>query len=265
MIQQTLSRLKQSGECALVPFVMAGDPSLDQLPMIVAALQEGGADLIEIGLPFSDPIADGPTIQAAGFRALERGTKHSQVLETLAACEPAVPLILMGYLNPMLAMGLREFASAAKRAHVYGVIVCDIIPEEAAEWTEIAQEFGLETIFLAAPTSTDERLDLVSNASTGFVYAVSRTGVTGAGASSPPDVGDLVQRIRRHTDKPICVGFGISSADHVTAVCQFADGAVVGSSLVDLIARAWESGKGKSELVRMVRTLKLATSTTRSN
>lgn len=259
MIASVFSRLASGGEKALIPFVMAGDPALDQLPAILSALEEGGADLIEVGLPFSDPIADGPTIQAAGFRALEAGTKHEEVLRVLADCKLGVPLVLMGYLNPMLAMGLTRFAQLAREAGVAGVIVCDVIPEEASEWCQVAQENRLDTIFLAAPTSTDERLRVVYEVSSGFVYAVSRTGVTGASASVASDLHEFVGRMRACTSKPICVGFGISKPEHVAQVCEVADGAVVGSFLVDMIGAQWNGGAGKEVLVHAMKGLKAAT------
>ena len=251
--------LRQKGEKALVTFVTAGDPPLEDLPVIVAALQEGGADVIEVGVPFSDPIADGPTIQAAGQRALDAGTTPRAVLEAVGRCRLQVPVVLMGYYNPVLRFGLRSFAEAARDAGVAGNIVSDLTPEEADPWIAASKACGLATVFLAAPTSTDERLDAVASRSTGFVYAVSRTGVTGASAALSPDAVGLVARLRARTESPVCVGFGISEPDHVRAVCEVADGAVVGSRLVSLLHEEWDGGAGRARVVEWVAALKAAT------
>lgn len=259
MISETFARLRERGEKTLVTYVTAGDPSLDELPLILSALEEGGADLIEIGMPFSDPIADGPTIQASTQRALDRGVTPADVLASVARYEGGIPILLMGYYNPVLRMGLRTFAERAKEAGVSGTIISDLTPEESAEWLEVCRSVGLDTVFLAAPTSNDERLDVVCAKSTGFVYAVSRTGVTGAGIEVPPEVANLVVRLRQRTQTPICVGFGISRPEHVRMVCTAADGAVVGSFLVDKLAREWSGGAGRPGFIEAVRELKDAT------
>ncbi|MEQ1823734.1 MAG: tryptophan synthase subunit alpha [Fimbriimonadaceae bacterium] len=239
MISATFERLRLANQKALVAFVTAGDPSLEQLPEILRSLKDGGADLIEIGIPFSDPIADGPVIQAASQRALDRGVTPRDVLSKIKEASAELgdtPLILMGYYNPLLRWGLNQFAIDAKDAGVAGVIVCDLIPEEASEWVKACKQTGLCTIFLAAPTSTDERLDAVCNASSGFVYSVSRTGVTGSRSDLQTDIADLVNRIKSRTETPVCVGFGIRTPEHVASVCKVADGAVVGSLFVQLLA-----------------------------
>jgi len=251
--------LRANGQKALIPFITAGDPDLSQLPAILAALTEAGADAIEIGVPFSDPIADGPTIQASSQRALDRGVTPGDVLSAIRDAAPTVPTILMGYYNPMLRWGLDRYASEAARAGVSATIVCDLTPDEADDWVAVSRAHGLANIFLAAPTSTEARLDEVVKRGSGFVYAVSRTGVTGAGQSVPPDVGNLVGRLRTRTDLPVCVGFGISQPEHVAMVCRAADGAVVGSWLVDLLARTWADGRGRAIVVDAVRALKTAT------
>lgn len=251
--------LRATGERALVPFVTAGDPPLDQLPAILDALVEAGADAIEVGVPFSDPIADGPTIQASSQRALDRGVTPSAVLDVLASWEGEAPLILMGYLNPALRMGLPGFAHRASKAGVSAVILSDLIPEESGDWLDASREHGIDAIFLAAPTSTDQRLDAIAGAASGFVYAISRTGVTGAGQQAPPEVAALVGRIRERTHLPVCVGFGISAPAHVRMVCEVADGAVVGSWLVDLLASEWRDGAGRARVVAAVAELKAAT------
>lgn len=254
-----LARLHERGEKALVLFVTGGDPSLSQLPDVLSCLAEAGADVIEVGLPFSDPIADGPTIQASSKRALDSGVTAMQVLETLATCSVPVPVVLMGYYNTVLRHGLREFAAAAQSTNVAGTIISDLTVEEADPWIETSRLHGLDTIFLAAPTSTDTRLAAICAHTTGFVYAVSRTGVTGQSNSLPPDVPELVARIRKYTSLPVCVGFGVSSPEHVRTVCQVADGAVVGSWLVSLLHDEWREGSGAALVGQRVAELKAAT------
>jgi tryptophan synthase alpha chain len=258
-ISAKFKSLAAKEERALVLFVTAGDPSLEQLPQILAALDEGGADFIEVGIPFSDPIADGPIIQASSQAALDRGVTPLQVLQTLAEIQMDTPLVAMGYYNTALRLALPNYAAVLRSSGVSGCITSDLTPEEAHEWKSACAAEKVDTIFLAAPTSTDERLDKVCAASTGFVYAVSRTGVTGTSNQVSPDVRDLVTRIKHRTDLPVCVGFGISTPEHVRLVCEVADGAVVGSWLVDWLAKNWDGGKGRSELVRHLRTLKEAT------
>lgn len=260
LIQTAFARMKERGEKALIPFVTAGDPDLAQLPAILQTLQEAGADLVEVGIPFSDPIADGPTIQAASQRALDRGVTPPAVLDAIHRAGLEIPIIAMGYLNPMVRRGLGAFACDAREAGVSGVIVCDLTPDPESEpWNSAAQAAGLDTIYLAAPTSTEDRLKRVAQASTGFIYAVSRTGVTGAGTQAPHEVKGLVEKLRSCSDKPVCVGFGVSKPEHVKMVCGVADGAVVGSSLVDLLHLAWDSGKGRSLILEKIRALKEAT------
>lgn len=259
MISARFESLRARGERALVLFVTAGDPSLEALPAILETLQGAGADLIEIGIPFSDPIADGPTIQASSQRALDRGTTPAAVLDTLASVRLEAPIVLMGYWNPVLRVGPEAFAARARAAGVSGVILSDLTPEESDEWRSIAQGTHLDTIFLVAPTSTDERIALACARSTGFVYAVSRTGVTGANSSASPEASDLVRRTRSQTSLPICVGFGISTPEHVRTLCRIADGVVIGSLLVDMVASEWDDGRGAHEIARAVRSLKAAT------
>ena len=254
-----LGALRARGEKALVLFVTAGDQPLEQLPALIEALEEGGADLIEIGVPFSDPFGEGVTIQASSQRSLDNGTTVRSVLEALQEASPHVPLVTMGYVNPVMRFGFLEYAVALAAIGVAGSIIQDLVPEEADVWCDEAATNGLETIFLAAPTSTESRIDEVCRRSTGFVYAVSRTGVTGAGQEAPPEVAQLVGKLRDKTELPVCVGFGISKPEHVRMVCAVADGAIVGSSLVELLHRQWDGGKGKSEVIEYVRSLKAAT------
>lgn len=240
-------------------FVTGGDPSVSHLASILEALQEGGADVIEVGLPFSDPIADGPVIQASSYRALSAGATRHGILHALQSARLNVPVVLMGYYNTMLRPGLRAFAEEAKASGVAGTIVCDAIPEEAAEWVELSRGLGLDTIFLAAPTSTPARLDAVAAQSSGFVYAVSRTGVTGAALTQEDQTLRLVNDLKARTPTPVCVGFGVSTPAQVRSMAAVADGVVVGSSLVTLVHEQWEDGSGRADVVDYVRTLKAAT------
>lgn len=258
-----MAELQRKGDKALVAYVTAGDPSLEDLPAILTTLSQAGVDAIEIGIPFSDPIADGPTIQGSSQRALDRGVKPTEVLAQVAvfteAHTDAPPLVLMVYTNTVMRWGWQAFADAAKAAGVSGVIVTDLTPEESDAWRSAAQKAGLDTIFLLAPTSTEPRLDAIAPLSTGFIYAVSRTGVTGSENAVPADVAGLVERIKARTQTPVCVGFGISKPEHVRMVVSAADGAVVGSWLVDLLHREWNGGAGAGEIEAQVRSLKEAT------
>ncbi|MGA3132279.1 MAG: tryptophan synthase subunit alpha [Terracidiphilus sp.] len=224
----------------LVVYLTAGDPSLDATRAIALAAIEAGADVIELGVPFSDPLADGPIIQRASERALAHGTRLKDVLgvarEIRAAC-PAAGLVIFSYLNPILRYSLAKFADDAKAAGVDGVLATDMIVEEAAEYLKELDRVGLAPIFLAAPTSPDARLEAIATHSKGFVYAISRTGITGTQAAVATDATALVARIRRWTPLPVAVGFGISNAEHVAQVTEFADAAVIGSAIVELIER----------------------------
>jgi tryptophan synthase alpha chain len=258
-IAEKFGELRARDERALVLFVTAGDPPLEELPAILSALEEGGADLIEVGIPFSDPIADGPIIQASNQRALERGVTPRDALHAVSASKAIVPVVTMGYYNTVLRWGLVDAAKSLHGSGVSGTIISDLTPEEAGDWIAASKASGLDNIFLAAPTSTDERLDQVCGNSSGFVYAVSRTGVTGSGSTVPPEVQDLVRRMKARTALPVCVGFGISTPEHVKMVCEVADGAVIGSWLVKWLAENWKGGAGRVELVGLLRELKAAT------
>ena len=230
--------LKARDEKALICFVTAGDPSPEHTVEIVGTLARAGADAVEIGLPFSDPLADGPSIQASSQRSLERGmttAKALDIVRQVRASNPDLPLILMTYYNPIRHYGLERYAQHAAAAGADAHIVTDLTPEEAVEWKSCSAAAGLDTVFLLAPTSTRTRIEVVGKLSTGFVYCVSRTGVTGARQDVPAELTGFVEMIREYTPVPVCVGFGISTPDHVRRICAFADGAVVGSSLVDLI------------------------------
>ena len=228
-IGSRFSTLQAKGEKALVLFFTAGDQPLSELPAIVAALEEGGADLVEVGIPFSDPFGEGVTIQASSQRSLDNGTTPTLVLDAIGSTQASVPIVTMGYYNPILRTGLQAFAQRSARAGASGTIVSDLVPDESDDWCQASEAAGIDTIFLVAPTSTEQRLDEVCSRSTGFVYAVSRTGVTGAESEVPVEVGDLVRRAKSRTSLPVCVGFGVSTAEHVRMISQVADGAVIGS------------------------------------
>jgi tryptophan synthase alpha chain len=225
----------------LVVYLTAGDPSLDATREIAIAAMDAGADVIELGVPFSDPLADGPIIQRASERALAHGTRLKDVLalaREIRAARPAAGLVIFSYLNPILRYGMRRFADDAAAAGVDGVLATDLIVEEAAEYLAEMGRVGLAPIFLAAPTSPDARLEAIATHSKGFVYAISRVGVTGTQQSVAADAAALVARIRRWTGLPVAVGFGISNAEHVAQVAEFADAAVVGSAIVELVERS---------------------------
>ncbi|MGA7342382.1 MAG: tryptophan synthase subunit alpha [Terracidiphilus sp.] len=225
----------------LVAYLTAGDPSLDATGAIAIAAVDAGADVIELGVPFSDPLADGPIIQRACERALARGTRLRDVLalaREIRAARPAAGLVVFSYLNPILRYGLGKFAGDAAAAGVDGVLATDMIVDEAAEYLAELGRFDLAPIFLAAPTSSDARLEAIAARSKGFIYAISRTGITGKQETLASDAAALVARIRRWTGLPVAVGFGISNAHHFAQVAEFADAAVVGSAIVELIERA---------------------------
>jgi tryptophan synthase alpha chain len=225
----------------LVVYLTAGDPSLEATRAIALAAIDAGAAVIELGVPFSDPLADGPVIQRAMERSVARGTSLADVLQLareIRAERPAAGLVIFSYLNPILRYGLKRFADDAAAAGVDGVLATDMIVEEAGEYLAELARLGLAPIFLAAPTSPDERLEAIATHSKGFVYAISRTGITGTQQALTADAAALVARIRRWTTLPVAVGFGISNAKHVAQVAEFADAAVIGSAIVELIERS---------------------------
>jgi tryptophan synthase alpha chain len=233
-IGDRFATLAARGRKALVAFVTAGDPSLGRTVEAAAAIAEAGADVIELGVPFSDPLADGPVIQRASDRALKRGVRLDDVLHAARRIREHsdVPLLLFSYVNPLLRHGLEALAADAAEAGIDGVLVTDLPPEEAGEWIACARPRGLDTVFLAAPTSGDERLRRIVDASRGFVYAVSRTGVTGERSALSMDAATLVRRLRGLTGTPVVLGFGISTPEQVAAAAALADGVVVGSAIV---------------------------------
>jgi tryptophan synthase alpha chain len=257
-IGKLFDNLKREGRKGLIAYLTAGDPSPAQTPELVEALARGGADLIELGVPFSDPIADGPVIQRAGERALAAGTTLAGVLEIARHIRKRseVPLLLFTYLNPVVRYGLERLAKNAAQAGIDGCLLTDASVEEAHEYIGAMHRHGLDTVFLAAPTSTERRLKLVAQYSTGFVYLVSRTGVTGERDSLSGAVAPLVSAMRRITDLPLAVGFGISRPEHVAQVAAQADAVVVGSALVRVIEKHAGSPDLTRELESFVRQLR---------
>jgi tryptophan synthase alpha chain len=239
-ISKRFAELRAAGGLGIVAYVTAGDPSLDATHKFVLALADAGADVIELGVPFSDPLADGPTIQRASERALKAGASLAGVLELVRRVRDTsqVPLVLFTYFNPIMQMGLEKFAADAAQAGADGVLVTDLTPEESEDYRRIIHAQNLDTIFLAAPTSDDGRLLKISACSSGFLYLISRTGVTGAKDSLPDDLPGLLRRVRHFTELPIAVGFGISLPGHVSVLGGLADAAVVGSALVSEIEKA---------------------------
>jgi tryptophan synthase alpha chain len=245
-IEAKLAKRKADGRPAFVAFLTAGDPSLERTVSAALELEAAGVDVLELGVPFSDPLADGPVIQRSSERALARGVTLARVLETVKRIRETseLPLVLFSYLNPLLQRGLERIAGEAARAGVDGVLVTDLPPEEASEWTAAARAAGLDTIFLASPTSPDERLRRVAEASRGFVYAISRTGVTGERQALSDDARPLVARLRALGEVEVALGFGISTPEQVKQAASVADAVVVGSALVRFLEEHPEGDLG---------------------
>src|SRR5271165_3277747 len=259
-IAQRFRALSEAGEMGLIAYITAGDPSLAATEKIVLAAADAGADVIELGVPFSDPVADGPTIQRASDRALRGGTTLAGVIELVRSIRThsQVPLVLFSYFNPILQMGLEKFAATAAAAGADGVLATDLTPEEAVEYRATLQAHGLDTIFLAAPTSTDARMAKIGAASSGFLYVISRAGVTGERVELPTDLPALIRRARKFTTLPIAVGFGISLPTHVTVLGGIADAAVVGSALMAEIEKAGSPDAAPAAVAERIRLLKSA-------
>src|SRR2546421_2516367 len=249
-ITETFETLKRDGRKGFIPFITAGDPDLNTTIELIVELARAGATLIELGIPFTDPMADGPVIQRASERALRHGFGIREVLQIVSEArkETDVPIILFSYFNPLLQFGIEKLASEAKGARVDGILVTDLVPEEANQFASALRANDLDMIFLIAPTSTDERLKMVAERSSGFIYAVSRAGITGAREQMSAEAEKLVRRMRAFSDLPIAVGFGISTPEHVANVWRYADAAVVGSAIVAEIER----GGSSSEIVSRV-------------
>lgn len=236
-IEQTFAELKKTGRKALIPYIMAGDPSLERTIRFVLDLESAGADIIELGVPFSDPLADGPTIQQAAERSLKSGTTLKRVLSLVKEIRKVsdIPLILMTYFNPVFKFGIDSFVRDAVRNGVDGVIIPDLIPDEAGDFVKLAKQHGLNTIFLLAPTSTGERIKKVSQVSSGFIYYVSITGITGSKLTTGKTMKATLNAIKKHAKQPVAVGFGISNAREAKEVAKLADGVIIGSAIVKLI------------------------------
>lgn len=257
-IRAAFDRCRAAGQPALVTYVMGGDPDVESSKAMAVACAEAGADLLELGIPFSDPIADGPTIQHAAERALAAGTSTADVLAVAAAvrARSEIPIALMGYLNPILAHGLERFAKDCERSGVDALIVPDLLPEEAGEIAPLLAAHGVRTVFLLAPTSGPERIEAAARAATGFLYFVSVTGVTGAHKAVPSEIGERVRAIRERSPVPVVIGFGVSTPGEARALGKLADGVVVGSAIVKRIAEGGSRAARAARVGRFVRALK---------
>ena len=251
-IEQTFAELKKTGRKALIPYIMAGDPSLEKTKKFVLDLESAGADIIELGVPFSDPLADGPAIQQAAERSLKKGTTLKKVLSLVKEIRnnSDIPLILMTYFNPVFKFGIESFVRDAVRKGVDGVIIPDLTPDEAGDFVKLSKQHGLNTIFLLAPTSTGERIHRVSQVSSGFIYYVSITGITGSRLKTGKTMKDTLRAIKEHAKQPVAVGFGISNAREAKEVAKLADGVIIGSAIVKLIHQK----KSIKDFVKDIRT-----------
>lgn len=249
-ISQTFERLRSEGKKALIPFITAGDPDLLTTEKLIFILEKNGADLIELGVPFSDPMADGPTIQIASERSLIKKTNLKVVLELVkrVRAKTTIPIILMGYYNPFFIYGLKRLAHDAKEAGVDGILTVDLPPEEAGEMKAQINRVGLDLVFLLAPTSDDVRIKLITKIATGFIYYVSLTGVTGVRSKLDKDIKKQLKKIKKYTDLPVGVGFGISSPLHAKVVAKWADAVVVGSAIIKII----ENSRSKKQMLQKV-------------
>jgi tryptophan synthase alpha chain len=256
-IAQKFEQLRSAGRKGFIPFVSAGDPDLQTTLTIITTLAESGADIIELGVPFSDPMADGPVIQASSQRALEAGTRLTDILELVRTfrTKSDTPIVLFSYLNPIYRFGIERLAFEAASAGIDGVLITDVVDAEAAEISLQLRKLGVDLISLIAPTTSDERLERIASSAAGFIYAVARAGVTGMSQNTGNAAEALVNRVRRYTELPIAVGFGISTADQIEAVWKYADAAVVGSAIVAVIERARTPADAVYNVSRFVRQL----------
>lgn len=249
-IDAAFQRLRARGEKALIPYLTAGDPDLETTIALIWEFERRGADIVEVGVPFSDPLADGVTIQRASQRALQGGVTLARILEMILEVRKhtQLPLVLMSYINPILRFGIHRFVKEATEAGVDGVILPDLPPEEAGELRQACEEAGLYPIFLLAPTSSEARVEQIASASKGYIYYVSLKGVTGAREHLPEGIGPAVLRIKARTKTPVAVGFGIGTPDQAQAVASYADGVIVGSAIVSRV----EEHLGRADLVERV-------------
>jgi tryptophan synthase alpha chain len=244
-IEARFDMLREKGEKALIPFLTAGDPDLETTEALVLAMAAAGADIIELGVPFSDPSAEGPTIQRSSARSLAAGTSLRSILRLVDRLRARVeqPIVLMGYANPVHAMGAKAFAKVASEVGVDGIIIPDLTPEDGAPYLDPIRESGIDVILLAAPTTRPERLEMLVRETQGFLYYVSLQGVTGARASMAPDVEEKVRFAKSLGEMPVCVGFGVATPEHAETIGAYADGVVVGSAIVDKIETAVFDGR----------------------
>ena len=261
-IDQKFKTLRSEGRKAFIPYLTAGDPNLDATLEIVLAMEDAGADIVELGVPFSDPIADGPIIQRATERALSSGTSVEGILDLVRKIRLSseIPLLLMSYYNPLLNQGLPELARKASDAGLDGILASDLTVEESQPFVDAMSAASLNSVFLVAPTSSDERVEKIARATTGFLYAVSRTGVTGTSKALSDELVGFVRNLRQHTDCPIAVGFGISAPEQVRAVWKEADAAIVGSAIVRRIEERLgqaDIAASVGELIRWMRGIRL--------
>ena len=256
-IAEAFATLKSQNRKAFIPFITAGDPDLETTRKLIVELARVGSTLIELGIPFTDPMADGPVIQRASERALQNTFPLEDVLQIVSEArqEIDVPIILFSYFNPLLQFGVEKLAREARSAGIDGVLVTDLVPEEAEEFATVLKRNDLDMIFLIAPTSTDERLKMVAERASGFIYAVSRAGITGAREAMSAEAEKLVNRMRKFSDLPIAVGFGISKPEHVTDVWRYADAAVVGSAIVAKLEHVESSSAAVQVIGEFVRQL----------
>jgi tryptophan synthase alpha chain len=255
-ITKTFEQLKQNNRTALMPYVTMGYPQLESALDLVPTIEAAGADLVELGVPFSDPLADGATIQASSQQALENGMSLALCLEQAAILRArgvTIPFVMMGYYNPIVQLGIERFAQAAVAAGIDGLIIPDLPPEESEDLYATATAHGLDVVLLLAPTSDDARVQTVVEKSRGFVYLVSLVGVTGARNQLPADLGNFIARVRKVTDKPLAVGFGIGTPEQAAQVAQVADGVIVGSALIKAISNAENPAKAAREFVSALR------------
>ena len=256
-IRAVFKTLKRKGRRALIPFITAGDPDLETTKQLIFSIEKSGGDILELGVPFSDPLADGPTIQASSQRALKNGVNLEKILALVEEIRPKVkmPIVLMSYYNPLFRFGLERLADYSKEIGVDGLIIPDLPVEEGDNWLRIAKSRGIDTIFLVAPTTSLSRAYKIARKSTGFIYYVSLTGVTGARERLPEGLIESLTRLRKITKKPIAVGFGISSPEHIKMLTPYADGLIVGSAIVRLIERAKDLEDACTKVSRFVSSL----------
>ncbi len=250
-IRMTFEKLRAEKKKALISYIMAGDPDLDTTEALISTIEHSGGDILELGVPFSDPLADGPTIQRASERALRSGTTLKKVMALVKRLRKegiSIPIIVMTYYNIVFQYGLDRFSKDAVSSGMDGVIIPDLPPEEASEFILQSRSSGLDTIFLSAPTSTEDRIKVITSSATGFIYYVSMTGITGAKIKNVLAIRGKISEIRRHTDLPIAVGFGISREDEAKKIARWAEGVIIGSALVKII----EANKGKRRLLPRV-------------